>query len=94
MRGVKRNKHNTKGGVRMLNQKLKGRIVERYGNVSAFAKAIEMSDPALSNRLLGKTAWKLTEVAKACNLLEIPGSEITTFFLPQSLAHSETSTNN
>lgn len=67
----------------MLNQKLKGRIVERYGSVTEFAKAMGMSDPAISNRLLGKTAWKLTEVAKACNLLEISGNEITTFFLPE-----------
>ncbi len=64
-------------------RKLKGRIIEYYGNTSEFAKAMGMSEPTMSNRLSGRTPWKLVEVAKACNLLEIPGSEITTFFLPE-----------
>lgn len=55
--------------------KLRGKIREVYGTQEAFAEAIGMNTVSLSQRLNGKLEWKISEIAKACEVLGIPLSE-------------------
>lgn len=60
--------------------KLEGKIKEVYGTQVAFAEAMDMKQPALSQRLRGLVEWKTSEIAKACDLLHIPLSEAHLYF--------------
>lgn len=60
--------------------KLLGRIVEKYGSQSKFSGAFGMSERSLSLKLTGQRAFKQPEITKACELLEIEGSDIPAYF--------------
>ena len=60
--------------------KLKGRIVEKFGTQGSFAQAMGMSGRTLSLKLDNKVDWKQTEIVKACKLLEIPDDKIADYF--------------
>lgn len=62
--------------------KLRGRIVEKFGTVSAFAGNISMSDAAVSYRLNNKTPWSGPEIFKAIQpeCLDIAAADITSYF--------------
>lgn len=53
--------------------KLQGRIKECFGSQASFAKALGLSEPALSQRLNNKTEFSQDEIVKAMELLEVPG---------------------
>ena len=61
-------------------KKLKLKIKEVFDVQEVFAKAMGMSYTALNQRLNGAVEWKLSEVAKACDLLHIPHSEAHLYF--------------
>ena len=61
-------------------RKLKGKIKEVFGTQEAFAKAMEMGKATLSQRLNGSVEWKVSEIAKACDLLHIPLTEAHLYF--------------
>lgn len=61
-------------------RKLKGKIKEVFDTQDSFAKDMEMSKTALSQRLNGSVEWKASEIAKACNLLHIPLSDAYLYF--------------
>lgn len=65
--------------------KLKGKIKEVFDTQTAFASAMGMSQTALNQRLTGKVAWKLPEIAKACDLLHIPLTEAHLYFFVQKV---------
>lgn len=60
--------------------KLRGRIVEKYGNQGAFANAMGLSERTLSLKLNCKVAWKQTEICKAITLLELTNDDIQQYF--------------
>lgn len=60
--------------------KLKGRIIEKFGTQGNFAKAIGMSERTVSLKLDNQVDWKQSEIVKACELLEIPKEEIADYF--------------
>ena len=60
--------------------KLRGRIVEKFTTCTAFAEALGCSKPALSAKLRGTNSWKLAEVRKTCELLDIQPEEIHLYF--------------
>lgn len=66
--------------------KLRGRIIEKYGNVSRFAEVSGISNASLSLLLSGKYKWRVDRMAYVMNLLDIPAEEFASFFLPESLA--------
>lgn len=66
--------------------KLRGRIVERFGNCRRFAAAMGESPGWISVRLNNVVPWGADEIKKACEpeLLDIdPGDIPTYFFTPQ-----------
>jgi Helix-turn-helix. len=65
--------------------KLRGKIREVYGTQEAFAEAIGMNTVSLSQRLNGKLEWKISEIAKACEVLGIPLSENAEYFFTKKV---------
>ena len=51
--------------------RLRGRIVEKFGSQSDFAKAFGCSERTLSLKMTGKRPWKQVEILKAIKLLEL-----------------------
>ena len=60
--------------------KLRGRIVEKYGTIKAFAEAAGLTATATSLKLTGKTAFDAPTIQKWCDLLDIPISEAGLYF--------------
>lgn len=60
--------------------KLRGRIRTYYTTQAAFARALGISECALSQKLNGLSEWTAKEIRKACELLEIPPAEIPAYF--------------
>ena len=60
--------------------RLLGRIVEKVVTQYKFAQAIGLSERTVSLKLNGKVGWKQTEIAKACDILDIDKSEICDYF--------------
>ncbi|MCI5836267.1 MAG: DUF739 family protein [Veillonellaceae bacterium] len=71
--------------------KLRGRIKEKYGSESSFAKAMGMTNGALSQRLNNAVEFKQSEIYLAIKLLSIPEPEISKYFFAPKVQFSLTS---
>lgn len=60
--------------------KLRGRIVEKFGCQSEFAKEMMWSERTLSLKLNGKVPWKQTDILNAVSLLELSEDDIQEYF--------------
>lgn len=60
--------------------RLKGRIVEKFGNNKNFANAMGWAPSAVTYRLRNAIRWKDSEIYEACEKLGIPLSEIPDYF--------------
>lgn len=60
-------------------ERLKARIVEKYGNQKTFAEALDIEESTLSRYLSGRE-WKGSTMLKAIRLLGIPSGEIELYF--------------
>lgn len=60
--------------------KLKGRIVEKFGTRGRFAQAIGVSEVTVSKKLNEKTQFSQEDIVTWCKLLEIPITEAGTYF--------------
>lgn len=61
-------------------RKLRGRIREYFGTEQAFAQAMGISAPALSARLNNRTDFRIKEIFKMQELLQIPGADCDRYF--------------
>lgn len=61
-------------------EKLKARIVEKYGDQKSFAKALGMTESMLSRLLNEGKDWKGSMLMKAVELLEIPAPQVDSYF--------------
>lgn len=61
-------------------EKLKARIVEKFGDQKSFAKALGMTESMLSRLLNEGKDWKGSMLMKAVELLEIPASQVDSYF--------------
>lgn len=61
-------------------RKLKGKITEVYDTRAAFAKALGIDPATLSSKLNNKSEWTSGEIAKACELLNVPLVEAHLYF--------------
>ncbi len=66
-------------------KRLKLKIKEVFDTQEAFAKAMGMSQTALNQRLNGVVEWKTSDIAKACDLLNIPLTEAHLYFFTQKV---------
>lgn len=70
-------------------RKLLGRIVEKEGTQSSFASKMGLSERTVSLKVNGKVAWKQSEIAKSCEVLDIPLEEIPAYFFTQEVQQIE-----
>lgn len=60
--------------------KIRARIVEKFGSQKAFAEAAGINETTLSKNLKNGIEWKGSNMMKAIKLLEIPNTEIDLYF--------------
>ena len=60
--------------------KLRGRIVEKYGTQSSFAEKIGISETALSRKMQGKIGISQEDMEKWADLLDIDRKEFPEYF--------------
>ena len=65
--------------------KLNGRIIEKFGTRSAFAKAMGWNSEVLSRRLNNRTSFHTEEYIRICTLLDIHPKEIYDYFFTPKL---------
>lgn len=61
-------------------QKLRARIVEKYGTISNFADNYQISMTALSRKMTGKVPFSYDDIVKMSEMLEISNDEIGAYF--------------
>ena len=62
----------------MAYAKLRGRIVEKYGTLAAYAKELGISRASLSSKMVGRVEFSRDEIIRSMNLLEI--ENVTPYF--------------
>lgn len=60
--------------------KLRGRIVEKYGTQKQFSKAMRLSQATLTSKLTGLTYFTQAEILKAKMLLDLEPESISSYF--------------
>ncbi len=60
--------------------KLKGKIVEKYGTQAAFAKGFGVSDVVFSQKMNNKVRFNSEDIIKIVKMLDIPGDKISEYF--------------
>lgn len=60
--------------------KLRGRITEKFGTQSAFAREMGISEATLSMKLAGKNYFTSDEIVQACDLLDIDLGLVADYF--------------
>lgn len=63
--------------------KLKGRVVEKIGNLSKYAESLNLSYTALNQKLTSKVYFKQSEISISCEILDIPDDEIKAYFFSE-----------
>lgn len=61
-------------------QKLRGRIIERYGTIGAFADAVGISRTQMSKKLKGKSGISQLDIILWSDLLDIKQTEYSDFY--------------
>lgn len=69
--------------------KLIGRIKEICGTQSNFAKAINISEKSLSNKLNNQKRWRQDQILLACDVLNIANEDIKTYFFTLKVQKNE-----
>ncbi len=67
--------------------KLRGRIIEKFGSIKAFADAYGLTNVTMSNKLNGKTAISMEDIVRmsAPDLLDIPPSQYHEYFFTKKV---------
>lgn len=69
--------------------KLRGRIIEKFGNQSKFALAMGWSERTMSLKITGKRCWKQPEMCLALTLLELSDSDVPEYFFKTKVQNIE-----
>jgi transcriptional regulator with XRE-family HTH domain len=65
--------------------RLRGRIIEKYGTQGRFAKAMGVSERTLSLKLNNKIFFSQDEITKISELLNIVSNEIQVYFFEKEV---------
>lgn len=60
--------------------KLRGRIVEKYGSQEKFAELIGISSNSMSKKMNGKTGFSQKDIVRWSEILDIKKSEYSEYF--------------
>lgn len=61
-------------------QKLRGRMVEKYGSQTEFAKAFGVSENTMSQKMNNKTRFTSDDIIKITDMLEIDQNDVGEYF--------------
>lgn len=70
-------------------ERLKSRIIEKYGDQKSFAQAAGMNKSKVCRLLKGETEWSGSEMMKAVRLLSIPFNEIDVYFFDKAVSNNK-----
>jgi hypothetical protein len=70
-------------------ERLKSRIVEKYGDQKSFAQASGINRSKVCRLLKGETEWSGSDMMKAVRLLNIPFNEIDVYFFDDAVEKSQ-----
>lgn len=65
--------------------KLRGRIIEIFGDQKAFAAAMGMGESTLSLKMCNKNTWKQNEITRAMACLGLKDDEVHAYFFNLSV---------
>ncbi len=65
--------------------KLRGRIVEKYGTIKAFAEALGVSNVTISEKLNNKAGINRKDIETWSNILDISESEYGVFYFARNV---------
>ena len=71
-------------------RKLRGRIKEKFGTQSIFAKEIGLSDVSVSNKLNNNVDWGQKKKKKIISVLDIAYSDIHSYFFTHIVEKNST----
>ena len=60
--------------------KLRGRIVEKYGTQEKFAEALDVSKQMVSMKMTGRSSFSQKDILAWCDLLGIQHDQISEYF--------------
>lgn len=60
--------------------KLRGRIIEKYGSQEKFAEVLGISANSLSKKMTGKTGFSQKDIIVWSNLLDVDKTEYSEYF--------------
>lgn len=67
-------------------EKLRARIIEKYGSQKAFADAVKINPSSLSRILKHGRDWKGSKLLRAAELLDISAEDIDAFFFAPDIS--------
>lgn len=72
--------------------KLRGRIIEKLGNLKTYAELLGISDTALSNKLSNKVPFNQDEILRSMEkeVLDIEAVEVSHYFFAQKVGEIQT----
>lgn len=65
--------------------KLKGKIIEKFGSQTAFAKEYGISENSFSLKMNNKTAFSVDDIVKICSMLNIARDDVGDYFFTPKL---------
>lgn len=69
--------------------KLKARIIEKFGDQKHFAEAMGINESTLSRILSTGREWKGSMMMKAIELLEIPAVQVDSYFFESEVVKTQ-----
>ena len=65
--------------------KLRGRIVEKYGSAQKFSEAIGLSNVTISRKLMGLSEFSQSDIEKWSQFLEINSKDYASFYFTRKV---------
>lgn len=70
--------------------KLRGRMAEMGYNLTSLSEAISISRPALRKRLANTSDFRVSEIERVCDVLQIPKKDVSVYFFSPDVPILET----
>ena len=69
--------------------KIRGMIVEKYGTIQSFAKAVGTTQSQMSKYINGKSEWSYTFLSRVIDALGVPPDKIGEIFFKDTVVKTQ-----
>lgn len=69
------------------NLRLRGRIIQKYGSQSAFAKHLGKTEQTITAKLNGRSQFSQDDILNWCNALDIVADDVGEYFFAEKLSN-------